>query len=179
MDPVRGAHCDYPLEGLRRVHRHTRTTLTEAAREAIEAQDHAEATGQPYDGPRFAAYSVWRPLATVRRDPLALCDATSMDANDLVALDYLYPCPDRGSGKDFVLSAYTVKPSKATQQQRWFWLPDQTSEDVWLIKLADSEAEASGGRIARGAAHCSPNIDLGGNEAAARESVEMRVACFW
>ena len=179
LEPVRGAHCDYTLEGLKGVIRHTRPDITEAAREVLEAQDRAEATGQSYDGPRFAAYSIWRPLETVQRDPLALCDATSMDPDDLVPLQYRVPCPDTGSGGTLILNAYSAKPAKEPERQRWFWLPKQTPEEVWIIKLADSEAEVSGGKVAGAVAHCSPAMDTQGTDPPPRESMEVRVACFW
>ncbi|KAE8362747.1 hypothetical protein BDV27DRAFT_131010 [Aspergillus caelatus] len=42
--------------------------------------------------PRFALFSVWRPLKTVRRDPLAVASCVNFPLADLVPVDPMQPC---------------------------------------------------------------------------------------
>ncbi|KAJ4268313.1 hypothetical protein NW762_002376 [Fusarium torreyae] len=91
--PARGAYIDYTPVGARRSIRRWRPDIYKAAVEAgiIDFEDKICATTQVnaedkasnpiiderYNadgklGPRYAAYSVWRPMRTVTRDPLAM-----------------------------------------------------------------------------------------------------------
>jgi hypothetical protein len=73
---------------------------------------------------------MWRSVLLECQDrPLALCDFTSIDANDLVATDRVYPT--------IIQETYHVKYN---QQQRWYWLPRQRSDEPFLFVTYDSQA---------------------------------------
>jgi hypothetical protein len=66
--------------------------------------------------------------------PLALCDFRTVDPEDLVPMDIVYP--------HFVDEAYEVKYNPA---HRWFYKKGMTQEDVIVFKLYDSlRSEATG-----------------------------------
>ena len=76
--------------------------------------------------------NVWRPIAgPVRRTPLALADAGSVKAEELVATDQVFP--------DRVGEIYQVAYGPA---QRWYWAPRMERDEVLLIKGWDSLDDA-------------------------------------
>ena len=57
-----------------------------------ELKDHYRGTGEGDDGvPRFALFSIWRPLRTVNRDPIGLSSCASFPTSDYVAIDVVEP----------------------------------------------------------------------------------------
>lgn len=124
-------------------------------------------------GRRFVALSLWKPLKTVRRDPLGFCDGRTVDKEDLVVLGRVYP--DGKEGENVVI--------KARREDRgvhdWYWISAQGVEECVALKLFDSE-EAEG-RCTQ-TPHAS--FTLEGSEEVeeveeVRESVEVRVVvCF-
>lgn len=58
-----------------------------------ELRDHYRGTGEGGDDgvPRFALFSIWRPLKTVHRDPLALSSCASFPTSDYVPIDVVQP----------------------------------------------------------------------------------------
>jgi hypothetical protein len=114
---------------------------------------------------RFVEINVWRPIAgPVESWPLALCDARSVDARDLVAAERRYP--DR-IGEIYMM---TYNP-----RHRWFYFPRMERDEAVFIKCFDS---ATDGR-ARLSAHTSfvdPTTRPG---APPRESIEVRTLAFF
>ena len=88
-----------------------------------------EATRVLADGGRFAIINVWRNIAKepVVTHPLALCDAQSVDIEDLVVFEIQY--------QDRVGENYFAKHSP---RHRWFYYPEITREEALLIKQWDS-----------------------------------------
>jgi hypothetical protein len=137
----------------------------------LEAEDLALKTKTPYSGPRYAAYSVWRPLKPIRRDPLVVADWRSIDPADFAPFEHRIPSVEG----DFYSEACMIKPG-SVGGQKWYWVPEQMPDEVLVIKLADSEGGFGG--VAGGTPHASPVIEGDGAEEA-RESVEVRVFAFW
>lgn len=113
--------------------------------------------GHPTDAPA----QVWRPLKTVRRDPLAVAAADSVAEEDLVPAKTIYP--------DHVSETWTVTASPA---HRWHFRHAQRPDEVLLIKCFDSLHS-----VARRAPH-SAFVDPAGVGREARESVEVRAFLF-
>jgi hypothetical protein len=142
-------HNDYTAKsGPRRVRDHL------PAKEAEERLPH-----------RFAEINVWRPIrGPVESSPLALCDALSIDSNDLVPVDLVY--------RDKVGEVYrfTYNP-----KHRWFYFPRLERNEAVLLKCYDSEED---GR-ARFSAHSAFDDPTSPAHAAPRESIEVRALVFW
>lgn len=111
---------------------------------------------------RYQIINTWRPIKTIRKDPLAVADATSVPDDDLLPVQLIYP--------DRVGETFTVKWG---QSHKWFFLREQSPEEVLLIKCFDSKTD---GR-ARRAPH-SAFVDGEFEGEKARESIEVRALVF-
>lgn len=75
--------------------------------------------------------SVWRPLVPVVEDsPLALCDRRSVASSDMVECDKIH---DGHVGEGLYL--------KHRPEHRWYWLPNQTSDEVLMFITWDSKED--------------------------------------
>jgi hypothetical protein len=183
--PAPKVHLDFSPMGARTHLRKFHSKLTEAGKEVIAVEDHVLARGvsedklsKYYSGPRWAMFSVWRPLKRVTRDPLAFADRRSFPKSDYIpvklveptgkALRLLYP-NEADSHEAETLLAY------GSRDHKWCWIWDMEPEEVLVIQLFDSQAEKSG---YCGVMHSS--IDVPGTEnEPARESIEVRCTAFW
>ncbi len=111
-------------------------------------------------GARIVQVNVWRPIrGPVERSPLALADASSVSADELIATDQIFP--------DRVGEIYNVAHADT---QRWFYAPEMTRDEVLLIKGWDSLDD---GR-ARFTPHGAFDPADVRAEAPPRESIEIR-----
>src|SRR5580693_700018 len=77
---------------------------------------------------RVQVINLWRPIRGPLRDsPLAICDAASVAADDLVASDLIYP---NRNGE-----TYSVKFNPG---HRWFYFPEMAAYEALLLKCYDS-----------------------------------------
>ncbi len=113
---------------------------------------------------RAAIINVWRPIHhPARAWPLAIGDARSVAAEDLVATDLVFP---HRKGE-----IYGVAHNPA---QRWLYVPDLRPDEAMLIKCWDSDAS-----VARFAPHTGfedPSTPPG---TPPRESIEFRTIAFF
>lgn len=129
-------------------------------RDVLGAEEAARLQGVP-----FAQINVWRSIAgPVKRSPLALLDATSLDPSDLIGTDMHYP--------DRVGEIYHLAYNPA---QRWLYFPEIDAESAILIKGFDSRRD---GR-ARYTPHGAFSDPRTRPEHPARESIEVRTLAFF
>jgi hypothetical protein len=124
---------------------------------------------------RWAIINVWRPLKTVRREPLAICDAKTVTDDDFRTLIARLPEADSGNplatvSKSRDQEALNVKYSPKHQ---WHYYSEMEPEQALLIKCFDSKKD---GR-ARRAPHCA--FQSPQDHGPARESFEVRSIVFW
>ena len=111
-------------------------------------------------GARIIQVNVWRPIrGPVERSPLALADASTVQQEDLIATDQIFP--------DRVGEIYNLAHAPS---QRWYYAPQMTEDEVLLIKGWDSLED---GR-ARFTPHSAFNLPETRHDAAPRESIEVR-----
>jgi len=109
---------------------------------------------------RFSFVNVWRPIrGPVRGTPLAVCDARTIAAGDLVPTEMRYR--DR-TGETY---AVTFNPG-----HRWYFAPEMRADEALLIKCFDSLVD---GR-ARFTAHTAFDDPTAPPDAPPRESIEFR-----
>jgi hypothetical protein len=114
---------------------------------------------------RFAEINVWRPIrGPVESEPLAICDARSIDPQDVVASDLVY--------RDKIGETYSFRYNP---NHRWSYFPRQEKNEVILLKCYDSK-EDGGARFTAHTAFQDPNT---APDAAPRESIEVRALVFW
>ena len=146
--PAKVVHNDYSLESApRRVRDH----LPEEAERLLKN--------------RFAEINVWRAIrGPIESSPLALCDARSLGAEDIVPTDLVYR--DRvGETLGFLFNP----------NHRWYYFPQMQRNEAILLKCYDSRDD---GR-ARFTAHTSFEDPSSPPNAAPRESIEVRALVFW
>jgi len=114
---------------------------------------------------RYAIVNLWRPIAgPLLRNPLALCDATSLAQENLVASDLRY--------RDRVGETYSVTYNPA---QRWFYFPHMQADEFVLIRCFDSSLQGP----ARFSAHGGFEDPQTPEGAPPRESIEVRTLVFF
>lgn len=181
--PAPKVHLDYAPAGARTHLRKYHDKTAAFASEIIQAEEKLLAAGIPdseikdhYEGPRWAMFSVWRPLKTVKRDPLALSDCRTFPKDDYVDFKVLFPTGVEGeeseTHKTEVYLAY------GSSEHGWHWISNQQPDEVLVIQLFDSEAEKNSLGVAGGVMHSSVQIE-GTEEEEARESVEVRCIVIW
>jgi hypothetical protein len=113
---------------------------------------------------RVQVINLWRPIRGPLRDaPLAVCDASSVTPEDLVASDLVY--------QTRVGETYGVHYNPA---HRWFYVPEMQPEEALLLKCYDS---ATDGR-ARFAPHTAFEDPTAPADVLPRESIEIRTLVF-
>ena len=114
---------------------------------------------------RFSIVNVWRPIRGPLRDaPLTVCDASSVEPEDMVATDLVYR--DR-TGENYTV---TYRPS-----HRWFYAPDMRADEALLLKCYDS-AEDGRARFVPHTAFIDPTAPA---DIPPRESIELRTLAFY
>jgi hypothetical protein len=113
---------------------------------------------------RVQVINMWRPIRGPLRDaPLAVCDARTVDPQDLVPSDLVY--------RYRVGETYSVSWNPA---HRWYYAPEMRTDEALLLKIADTSAEVA----ARFMPHTSFTDPTTPPDAAPRESIELRTLVF-
>jgi len=118
---------------------------------------------------RFAHYNIWRATSAPPQDvPLALCDARSTAANDLIAADAIF---DVSEPPHWSFEGWVVAHNPA---HRWYWFPDMTRDEAIVFKTNDSDPTQP---------HCVPHAAFDNAlcppDAVPRASIEMRAIAYW
>jgi hypothetical protein len=111
---------------------------------------------------RVRQVSVWRKLSThVQDTPLAFCDARTVNPEDLVPMDVVYP--------HFADEVCEVRYS---QSHRWFYNKSMTTEDVAIFKLHDTHSKDT---VCPHSAFVDPDVPSG---TPPRLSIEAKIMIF-
>lgn len=111
---------------------------------------------------RFQLINVWRPIKTIYKDPLAVCDSHSVPDADILAVKLIYP--------DWVGEPCTILPNT---NHRWYYKNQQTPEEVMLFKCYDWKTDGRARRVPH-AAFTDPEMI----EKDPRQSIEVRALVF-
>jgi hypothetical protein len=113
---------------------------------------------------RVQIINVWRPIKGPLLDaPLAVCDASSVEPEDLIPSDLIYP---NRIGEIYSVS---YRPS-----HRWFYFREMRAEEALLLKCYDSKTDGRA-RFAPHTAFTDPETPT---DAPPRESIELRSLVF-
>lgn len=114
---------------------------------------------------RFAIIQVWRAIdQPIQRNPLAVADARSLAARDLIAAERRHP--------NRVGEIYRISHNPA---HAWFYFPEMRRDEALVFKVYDSETD---GR-ARFTAHTSFDDPTTPPDAIPRQSIEVRTLAFF
>ena len=109
---------------------------------------------------RFAIVNIWRSIAgPVLDTPLAVCDARSVAAGDLVASQIRYQAR---TGEIYLL--------RHSPQHRWFYYPEMDRHEALVFKQYDSRVNAA----VRFTPHCAFDLPSVPEGAPLRQSIELR-----
>jgi hypothetical protein len=118
---------------------------------------------------RSVHFNVWRVLSPPPQDvPLAVCDARSLAAADLVKADAIFDVTDR---PEWSFEALLVRHNPA---HRWCYFPNMTRDEALVFKTNDSESGQPHHvpHTAFNDPTCPPGV-------APRNSIEMRAIAYW
>jgi hypothetical protein len=146
---------------VRRVHNdYTEWSGPQRVRDLLPAEEAAERLKH-----RFAVVQVWRPIRhPVESAPLAIADARSLAAKNLIPTERRYP--------DRVGEIYHITYNP---DHHWFYFPHMQRNEALVFKTYDS---AKDGR-ARWTAHAAFDDPTSSPDAPARESIEVRMLAFF
>ena len=183
--PARIVHGDYTLTSApQRLRDLTRPptrndTLRTVLTEGTSLLDRAEVDRVLSTG-RFAIINVWRNIMPepVSTHPLALCDALSVEPEDLVVFEIHYA--DR-IGENYF--------AKHASNHNWYFYPELTRDETLLIKQWDSQGEFArsngGNRDGNGGGPCTFSFHSAFDDPATPEdapdrwSIEVRCAALY
>lgn len=201
---------DFTDQGARAAIRRRYNSVNEAAQDAIAFEDKLCA-GQPFAadshdansfidehynksaelGPRYAAYSIWRPIRKVERDPITLGPPGALAGaapGQTYGENVYWPYQNKLQGPpelggDFLQEFALLGVNKREQAPgddrgvNFYYVSGQEPDEVLFIKQFDSAARGSAGH-APAPWHGSPEIgSVEGDEP--RESIELRIFAFW
>ena len=111
---------------------------------------------------RYAVINVWRPIrGPVLDTPLAVCDAESIAAADLIPTE---------EGVKHEVYRFRFNPN-----HRWYYFSAMTTSDALLFKCFDSNKNSR----ARVTAHTAFDLAVTAAPARARQSIEVRALVFY
>lgn len=116
---------------------------------------------------RYAQYNVWRSFSGAPQDvPLALCDAASVAAGDLMIADALFDEPGK---PEWGFESWLLAANPA---HRWHWFPEMTRDEAIIFKTSDSQAKNP-------VPHVAFDNPLAPADCHPRASIEMRAVAYW
>ena len=127
-------------------------------------------------GSRWAIINAWRPVKPITRDPLGVCDTSTVADNDLVPVYAQATAAWGNSVKDFTGQSAEIYNVKANPLHRWYYASSMQPDEVLLITNFDTNKGVDGQPIR--AVHSAFAYE---SEAGAppRESIEMRTLVVW
>lgn len=148
--PAFGAHVDYG-----------RRTIEDMARPVLGDQ------ADYWLGKRVVLMNLWRPITTVQRTPLALCDASTVRRDDLNDSEIRGGLDDPNRPPLF---GYNISFSPA---HRWFYTSQMQPDELYAFKLYDSDSTRP-----QWTGHTAINDPESPGDAPARQSMEIRTISF-
>lgn len=116
---------------------------------------------------RWAAFNIWKPIAPVEKFPLAVCDARTVFADDLIPTDV-------GTRPGEPLLPKTGLGLVFNPKQRWFYFSDMTAKEALVLKMWDSESHRP-----QWAAHSAFEDPNSKKDASPRVSLDARFIAFY
>lgn len=118
----------------------------------------------------FGIYNVWKPLKTIRKDPLCLCDARTIKDEDLHGTKVTVPNVNE-------IENFSVRPPRDEGAHSFVYVRDQRPEQALVFRIYDGRIDGVvHGKRSHGVAHSS-FVDPGTEKDSPRESVEVRSFC--
>lgn len=125
---IRYAASDDNLGAATNVHvDHDRATYEYSLRQVLPIDEAEELLRR-----RWAAYNIWKPIATVESFPLAVCDARTIYREDLLPTGV-------GTRPGEPLLPRVGLGVVYNPDQRWFYYPSMTADEALILKMWDTD----------------------------------------
>lgn len=128
---------------------------------------------------RLSVVNFWRPMSTtpLTRNPLAVLDASTIGDDDVVLCRH----PAKKENESFIKFYKLPVPFintliRPNPSHRWYYFPNMTRDEVMVFKNYDSIGLMPSNGVGMHSSFHDPNTAV---EAPPRESIEIRVACYW
>ncbi|TRX93710.1 hypothetical protein FHL15_005386 [Xylaria flabelliformis] len=124
---------------------------------------------------RWGTVNLWRPIRTVRRDPLCFCDGRTISEEDLVPIDAVPPPKGTSSFYESISKGdgFQTLEVRASPNHKWYYLAEMQPDEALIFKCYDTK-NTSNSRC------CHASFKLPGTaNSAPRESMEMRFFVFY
>ncbi|GAP92237.1 putative GA4 desaturase family protein [Rosellinia necatrix] len=126
---------------------------------------------------RWGTVNLWRPIRTIRRDPLCFCDGRTVADEDLVPMRAVPP-PAGAAGGGFYKSiskgsGFQTLEVRANPRHEWYYLSGMRPDEALIFKCYDSR-NTSESRCCHASFR---HPEMAGE--APRESMEMRFFVFY
>lgn len=126
-----------------------------------------------------AIINIWRPIETIHREALCMCDARSVSDEELRERP-LKMAPQRAGAAPAMANACTednsmwsVVPPSSPEQHKWHYVSQMHPDEVLFLKIFDSKRDGTARRTPH-TAFTTPD-DFG----PPRSSLEVRCLAFW
>jgi len=120
---------------------------------------------------RFAVIQVWRAIRSpVEKSPLAMCDARSIVADDLIIMERSRPQGPASTKRVGELYHLAFNPN-----HQWHYFPKMTRDEVLIFKTFDSDLESR----SRFTAHAAFEDPTSPPDAPERVSIDVRALAFF
>ncbi len=149
--PARGAHVDYDEPT---VQWWTRQEVGDEEAERLLKHRHM-------------LINLWRPITTVEKSPLALCDASTVEKQDLNRSEVRGGLDDPGRA---TMCGFNLQHSP---RHRWYYVPRMRPDEIFAFKLCDSDP----GRV-QWTGHTAFDDPTSAPDARPRQSIEIRTISF-
>lgn len=125
---------------------------------------------------RWGIVNIWRPLKTIRRDPLTLCDSRTIRDEDLAIVQSKLPKKGEGKGYYDTVSkgeGFETLELRANPDHQWWWASNLTPEEALVFKIFDSK------RSIKGRSAHTAFVNPGTEHFETRQSMELRSFVFY
>ena len=128
---------------------------------------------------RLSVINFWRPLSIVplERNPLAVLDATSISNNEIIL------CKHPLKETNYTFLKYYKLPIpfintllRPNLDHKWYYFPNMTRNEVLIFKNYDSMDTMPKNGVGMHSSFNDPNTNM---NAPPRESIEVRIICYW
>jgi hypothetical protein len=137
--------------------------------------DHFQEKADDLVKSRWGIINIWRPLKTIKKDPLALCDSRTVRDEDIVPVQAKLP-PRGTGGKGYeavsIGTGFETNELKANPDHRWYYVSAMQPNEAFVFKIFDSKDLRA--RVAH-TAFRDPRV----NNGSPRQSMEFRCFVFY
>lgn len=126
-----------------------------------------------------AIINIWRPINTVYREALCMCDARSVQEDELrerplkMAPQKEDPAAGMSEANMPDVAMWSVVPPTRPRDHKWYYISEMKPEEALLFKIFDSKQDGTAKRTPH-TAFTTPN-----DHGSPRNSLEVRCLAFW